>query len=189
MSTGAGDADPFRRTTGADSEPPLGGAAAKGGEAAERGGRAGDGVGRDGVGRESLGNDGVGNDGVTGDEESRRRLMQSELLFDVGEEKSPLVYCDDYNVRLFGIEKLHPFDSGKWGRIVRFLIDEGRVQPHQVVNPRAATNDDLLLVHSQEYLDSLGSSFNLATIGELPPLALFPNFVLQHRVVRPFRYQ
>ncbi|CAI6006368.1 unnamed protein product, partial [Closterium sp. NIES-65] len=101
----------------------------------------------------------------------------------------PLVYCDDYNMRLFGIEKLHPFDSGKWGRIVSFLIEEGRIQPHQVVHPRAATNDDLLLVHSQEYLDSLRSSFNLATIGELPPLALFPNFILQHRVVRPFRYQ
>ncbi|CAI5487089.1 unnamed protein product [Closterium sp. Naga37s-1] len=57
----------------------------------------------------------------------------------------PLVYCDDYNVRLFGIEKLHPFDSGKWGRIVRFLIEEGRIQPHQVVHPRAASNDDVLL--------------------------------------------
>ncbi|CAI7833319.1 unnamed protein product, partial [Closterium sp. NIES-53] len=39
----------------------------------------------------------------------------------------------------------HPFDSGKWGRIVHFLIEEGCIQPHQVVHPRAATNDDLLL--------------------------------------------
>ncbi|CAI5464435.1 unnamed protein product [Closterium sp. Yama58-4] len=190
MSAGPGAAVPVTSTI-RDSQPSLGGgAAAEGGEAAERGGGgAGDGGGRDGVGREGAGNDGAGNDGVRGDEETLRRLMQSELLFDVGAEKSPLVYCDEYNVRLFGIEKLHPFDSGKWGRIVRFLIDDGRILPHQVVHPRAATHDDLLLVHSHEYLDSLRSSFNLATIGELPPLALFPNFVLQHRVVRPFRYQ
>ncbi|CAI5937039.1 unnamed protein product [Closterium sp. NIES-64] len=76
----------------------------------------------------------------------RQRLMLLELLFDVGDDQRPLVYCDDYNVRLFGIEKLHPFDSGNWGRIVGFLIEEGRIQPHQVVYPRAATNDDLLLV-------------------------------------------
>ncbi|GJP39895.1 hypothetical protein CLOM_g24222 [Closterium sp. NIES-68] len=175
MSASAGDADTIRGTHASQS---CSGGEAEGVEAAEGGG--GGRVGSDGVG-------GI-REGMAGGVETWRRLMQSALLFDVDGEK-PLVYSEEYNVRLFGVEKLHPFDSVKWSRIVHFLIHDGHIQPHQVVEPRAATNDDLLLVHSQEYLNSLRSSFNLAIIGELPPLALFPNFVLQHRVVRPFRYQ
>ena len=33
----------------------------------------------------------------------------------------PIVYSPEYNIRFLGLEKLHPFDSGKWGRTVKFL--------------------------------------------------------------------
>ena len=36
----------------------------------------------------------------------------------------PIVYHKDYNISFIGMEKLHPFDSGKWGRVHRFLIGE-----------------------------------------------------------------
>uniref|UniRef100_A0A8C5HA26 Histone deacetylase domain-containing protein n=1 Tax=Gouania willdenowi TaxID=441366 RepID=A0A8C5HA26_GOUWI len=33
----------------------------------------------------------------------------------------PIVYHPDYNITFIGLEKLHPFDSGKWGKVIRFL--------------------------------------------------------------------
>jgi len=29
----------------------------------------------------------------------------------------PIIYREEYNVHFGGIEKLHPFDAGKWGHI------------------------------------------------------------------------
>ena len=37
----------------------------------------------------------------------------------------PIVYSDEYNITFFGLQKLHPFDSEKWGRIIKFL--EGNI--------------------------------------------------------------
>ena len=33
----------------------------------------------------------------------------------------PIIYSEDYNIKFGGLQKLHPFDSEKWGRIARFL--------------------------------------------------------------------
>ena len=38
-----------------------------------------------------------------------------------GAGKWPLVYSEHYNIGFLGLEKVHPFDSGKWGKIFRFL--------------------------------------------------------------------
>ncbi|CAK5027523.1 unnamed protein product [Meloidogyne enterolobii] len=34
----------------------------------------------------------------------------------------PIVYTNEYNISFFGIERLHPFDSKKWGRVFQFLV-------------------------------------------------------------------
>ena len=47
----------------------------------------------------------------------------------------PMVYHDIYNVRLFGIEKLHPFDSTKFDKVRRSLEKQGLVQRSQVRLP------------------------------------------------------
>lgn len=31
----------------------------------------------------------------------------------------PIVYRKEYNVKFFGLENLHPFDSKKWGHIYK----------------------------------------------------------------------
>jgi hypothetical protein len=31
------------------------------------------------------------------------------------------VYTPEYNIGFLGLEKLHPFDAGKWGKIYEFL--------------------------------------------------------------------
>ncbi|KAG0628840.1 hypothetical protein M758_1G056000 [Ceratodon purpureus] len=56
----------------------------------------------------------------------KQRIEASKLYFDVpSDEKDPVVYSSSYNNSFLGIEKLHPFDASKWGRIQKFLADEG----------------------------------------------------------------
>jgi len=31
------------------------------------------------------------------------------------------VYSADYNIGFLGLERLHPFDSGKWGKVFQYL--------------------------------------------------------------------
>lgn len=33
----------------------------------------------------------------------------------------PIVYHRCYNIGFFGIEKMHPFDAGKWGKVFQSL--------------------------------------------------------------------
>lgn len=33
----------------------------------------------------------------------------------------PIVYADEYNISFGGLERIHPFDSGKWGKIYKQL--------------------------------------------------------------------
>ncbi|KAL8107276.1 histone deacetylase 2 isoform X1 [Apium graveolens] len=119
----------------------------------------------------------------------RSRVLASKLYFDVPRNKAPIIYSRDYDIAFFGIEKLHPFDSAKWGRICKFLIDAGLLNKNCIVEPAEATKDDLLVVHSEGYLKSLKSSLNVAVIIEVPPVALLPNFLVQKNVLYPFQKQ
>lgn len=40
----------------------------------------------------------------------------------VTKEYWPIVYRKEYNVKFFGLEHLHPFDSKKWGHIYKVSI-------------------------------------------------------------------
>ncbi|XP_059657071.1 histone deacetylase 2 isoform X4 [Cornus florida] len=119
----------------------------------------------------------------------RNRVLSSKIYFDVSPSKVPLIYSPSYDIAFLGIEKLHPFDSSKWGRICRFLIVEGVLDKKQIVEPLEATKDDLLVVHSETYLSSLKSSLNVSIIIEVPPVALLPNCLVQQKVLYPFRKQ
>lgn len=39
----------------------------------------------------------------------------------------PIVYSADYNIGFLGLERLHPFDSGKWGKVFQYL--KGKKNP------------------------------------------------------------
>ena len=49
----------------------------------------------------------------------------TELYVDVPRTRLPIVYHPIYNITFMGMEKLHPFDAGKWGKVVRFLKGSG----------------------------------------------------------------
>ncbi|XP_016498571.2 histone deacetylase 2 isoform X1 [Nicotiana tabacum] len=119
----------------------------------------------------------------------RHRILSSKLYLDVPPSKVPLIYSSSYDISFLGIEKLHPFDASKWGRICRFLSKDGIVDQKHIVEPVEATKDDLLVVHSESYLKSLNSSLNVSKIVEVPPAAMLPNCLVQQKVLRPFRKQ
>ncbi|XP_005100022.1 histone deacetylase 11 isoform X2 [Aplysia californica] len=101
----------------------------------------------------------------------------------------PIIYSSEYNIGFCGLEKLHPFDAGKWGRIFNFLKDAGMLRDDTIIEPMEASETELLLVHTKRYISSLRWSMNVAGITEVPPVALLPNFVVQKKVLRPFRFQ
>ncbi|OAY83945.1 Histone deacetylase 2 [Ananas comosus] len=119
----------------------------------------------------------------------RNRILSSKLYFDVPLTKVPMIYSSSYNIAFLGIEKLHPFDSAKWGHICQFLIKEGVLDKARLVAPLEASKDDLLVVHPESYLRSLKNSLTVSIIVEVPPVALIPNFLVQQKVLYPFRKQ
>ena len=40
---------------------------------------------------------------------------------ELAQNQCPIVYSKEYNISFFGVEKVHPFDSKKWGRVFKFL--------------------------------------------------------------------
>ena len=101
-----------------------------------------------------------------------------------------LVYSPRYNIGLLGIERLHPFDSRKYGRAWKLLRRRfgRRLGAFHATPRKAATRDDLLRVHSAEYLDKLRDPAFVARVIELPPLRYIPRPLLDYAVLRPMRY-
>nr|CAB3252067.1 histone deacetylase 11 [Phallusia mammillata] len=129
--------------------------------------------------------------------ESRNDARSSDTLiknsslytFNLKTTSWPIVYDAGYNITFMGVEKLHPFDSSKWGRVHNFLLDDKVLTEEETVTPVEATEEDLLVVHTQPYLNSLKWSATVAQITEVVPVALLPNFVVQRKVLRPLRLQ
>uniref|UniRef100_A0A3Q2C9H3 Histone deacetylase 11 n=1 Tax=Cyprinodon variegatus TaxID=28743 RepID=A0A3Q2C9H3_CYPVA len=79
----------------------------------------------------------------------------SELFASIPPTCLPIVYHPNYNITFMGLEKLHPFDSGKWGKVIHFLKEEQFVSDENLVEAREASDEDLLVVHTKRYLNRL----------------------------------
>ena len=100
----------------------------------------------------------------------------------------PIVYHPAYNITAFGLERLHPFDSRKYRRIHDALIARGLRRSTDFIRPRPASRNDLLKVHSAEYLRSLRQAAVLARVLEVPVVAGLPAWLIDWRILRPMRY-
>ncbi len=89
-------------------------------------------------------------------------------LIECTDTKLPIVYHPGYNISLFGLEKLHPFDSCKYGHVYDYLIEQQLIKSSEFHQPTEVTNQQLLIIHPQSYLDSLDSLATLARITEIP---------------------
>ncbi len=101
-----------------------------------------------------------------------------------------IVYSRHYNIGLFGLERLHPFDSRKYGRAWKQLrqyfgstLGEFHVRPK-----RAASRDELALVHSPEYLNQLRDPKYVARALEVPVIQRLPSWLIDAHILRPMRW-
>ncbi|GLC37260.1 hypothetical protein PLESTB_001142700 [Pleodorina starrii] len=105
-----------------------------------------------------------------------------------GPEQLPVVYHPSYNISFFGVEKLHPFDSCKFGKVLTALKKQGVLREGQTVLPREASLEVLADVHTQDYLHRIHHhNFTIVQVTELAALSLIPNKLLQWRVVWPMK--
>lgn len=122
--------------------------------------------------------------------EASRKSPEFRLYLKLKPEQWPIVYHPTYNIGFLGLEKLHPFDSKKWGNVFRHLqASEMLKSDSDTIEPLEASDEELLSVHTERYLGSLRWSINVAKVTEVPLVALIPNFLVQRRVLKPLRLQ
>ena len=83
-------------------------------------------------------------------EQSNQDAAEVSLPFNIS-----VVYSPGYLINLGGMEKMHPFDIRKYEKIHNGLINDGLLTEAQTLKPAPLTKDELLLIHSREYLDEL----------------------------------
>jgi histone deacetylase 11 len=96
----------------------------------------------------------------------------------------PIVFSSGYDIRLWGIEKLHPFDRCKYGHVFQHLAEAGILDGKNHAVTQQATQEDLLEVHSAAYLKSLRKPGIVARIAEVAALRFVPGFLLQAKLLR-----
>lgn len=115
---------------------------------------------------------------------SAEPVVQKQVI---PKDKVPIVYSPKYKINVFGMEKLHPFDIAKYDKIYAGLKKDGLVTDKNLVNPSEVTREQMLLVHSPKYIDSLKKTANVAGYLEAPPLKIIPDSMLDRMVVSRFR--
>ena len=101
-----------------------------------------------------------------------------------------IIYTPKYNIGFYGLEKLHPFDSKKYGRAWNLLRSRlGKQLSQMRVRPKRQANwNELLRVHSGEYLLKLKQPAYVARALEVPPLTKLPGWAIDFHVLRPMRW-
>jgi len=99
-----------------------------------------------------------------------------------------IVYSIHYDIDLGGLERLHPFDIHKYSRIYQALVDGGLVQPADVFVPQPVTEEQVLLVHTRGFLDSLKDSATVARYLEAPIIHFAAPAVVDAGVLGAFRW-
>ncbi|VDN06465.1 unnamed protein product [Thelazia callipaeda] len=115
-------------------------------------------------------------------------VKASKLYKEVKPNQLPIVYHPLYNISFCGIERCHPFDSRKWGRVYEKLLQSGMIEEGQTIMPSEASSYDLRVVHSSLYLSSLNCPCKVAKMVEVAPVALIPPCIINKVLLKPFRY-
>lgn len=101
-----------------------------------------------------------------------------------------VAYHPRYNLGFPGAERLHPFDLRKYARawqVLKRSLGAKRQEAHlPVASP--VTDEQLALVHSREYLESLHTSAVVAEAIEVPSLRRAPWWLLDRYVLQPMRW-
>ena len=97
----------------------------------------------------------------------------------------PIIYSDGYNITACGLEKCHPFDSTKYGRIFKYLKDKKVITNQtKLYSPKIPSQEFLTEVISAWYLFKLNYSIYCCKNLEVP-LFFLPAWFLRMRVLEP----
>ena len=99
-----------------------------------------------------------------------------------------LVYSKHYQINMGGAEHLHSFDIRKYAKIYVQLLTDGVIQPTDVFVPEAVTREQILLVHTEAYLESLKDSSRVAQYLEAPAVGFMPASLADAGILNAFRY-
>ena len=101
-----------------------------------------------------------------------------------------IVYSRNYNIGFYGLERLHPFDSRKYGRAWRLLRRRfgAKISRLHVRPRRAASGEEISLVHSNDYLSRLRNPKYVASALEIPQIQRLPSWAIDWHVLRPMRW-
>lgn len=101
-----------------------------------------------------------------------------------------IVYSRRYNIGFYGLERLHPFDSRKYGRAWKVIRRELGARAKQLLLPvdRPVSREELLQVHSRSYLDQLRDPAIVARVLELPVVSRLPGWLVDRHVLLPMRW-
>lgn len=100
----------------------------------------------------------------------------------------PIIYRDEYNIRLRGLEKNHPFDTEKYLHIVEHLESNGVLTRDQLLSPKMTDESLILTVHTIEYLEKLKNPKYIAKVAEMPILSTVPLRILEEGMLNPMKY-
>ena len=103
-------------------------------------------------------------------------------------DKIPVIYSPKYNIKLFGIQKLHPFDTEKPEKIHKYLINQFGFNNKQFYEAEIVSDKKLLEIHTKEYLSSLNNSKTIAEIAEMPALRFLPPNILKRKILRAVKF-
>lgn len=101
-----------------------------------------------------------------------------------------IVYSRHYNIGFYGFERLHPFDSRKYGRAWRRLRGHfGSSLSEMHIRPKGpATKEDLLRVHTPEYIAKLRNASYVSGALEVQVVERLPGWFVDWHILRPMRW-
>jgi histone deacetylase 11 len=104
--------------------------------------------------------------------------------------KTRLVYSPHYDFSILGMEKLHPFDAKKFSKAWALLQQEfgDTIKQHTTFVNAPVSDQELLAIHTEDYLKSLMHSKAIADVIEIPLLGLLPSSFLRKGLVIPAKY-
>lgn len=79
----------------------------------------------------------------------RKSSSDEDSLCRLETHQRPVVYHPQYNVSVYGFERLHPFDTHKWKRIIDFLKEEKLITNATLVEPTLPSLEELSKVHDR----------------------------------------
>jgi len=100
-----------------------------------------------------------------------------------------VAFSKGYRVSFYGLERLHPFDIGKPGRIARHLVEQGLMEKQDFAIADEVDPTLLARVHDPAYLASLSTPKVLSEALEVAVPGFLPKAALDRRVLGPFRRQ